>query len=140
MQGKETIMSLFNQLIPFQSLRPVRRNGGSDDEQKYVIPAYRVREANDAFGLEVFVPGVVKKGVELEVEQDQLVITARRDWKAPEGWSEVFRETPAEDYRLRLNLSESVAVDKINAELEQGVLRVTLPKAEELKPRKIEIH
>lgn len=133
-------MSLFNQLIPFQGLRPARHNGGPDDGKTYVIPAYRTKESDDAFGLEVFVPGVAKKAIELEVEQDELIITARRGWKAPKEWSEVFRETSDEDFRLRLNLSDAVNVDKINAELEQGVLRVTLPKAEELKPRKIEIN
>ena len=133
-------MSRFNQLIPFRSLRPVRRDGGPDDGQKYMIPAYRTKEADDAFGLEVFVPGVARKAIELEVEQDELIITARRGWKAPEGWSEIFRETSDDDFRLRLNLSDAVDIDKINAELEQGVLRVTLPKAEELKPRKIEVN
>lgn len=133
-------MSLLNQLIPFQSLRPVRRNGGSEDGQSYVVPAYRTKEAGDAFGLEVFVPGVAKKSVELEVEQDELIITARRGWKAPEGWSAIVRETSDDDFRLRLNLSDAVNVDKIHAELEQGVLRVTLPKAEELKPRRIEVN
>lgn len=132
-------MSLFNQLIPFQNLRPARRNGGSGEGEQFLTPAYRVKEADDAYGLEVFVPGVAKGAVDLEVEQDQLVITAKREWKAPEGWTPVFRETPELSYRVRLDLSEAVDVDKINAELEQGVLRVTLPKAEELKPRKIEI-
>jgi len=131
-------MSLFTELIPFQGFRPVRKNGDSSEE-RFVTPAYELKESNDAYGLELFVPGVAKDDVELSVDQGELVITARRRWKTPDGWSEVFRESSEAAYRLRLDLNETVNVDKINAELEQGVLRVTLPKAEALKPRKIEI-
>ena len=132
-------MNLFNQLIPsFQNLRAPRRNGENEAEA-FVTPAYDLKESAEAYGLEVFTPGVAKDAVELQVDQGELVITAHRRWKAPDGWNEVFRETADADYRLRLDLNEAVNVDNINAELEQGVLRVTLPKAETLKPRRIEI-
>jgi len=131
-------MSLFTELIPFQGFRPVRRNGDATDE-RFITPAYALKESSDAYGLELFVPGVAKDDVELSVDQGELVITARRRWKAPEGWTEVFRESTDDPYRLRLDLNEAVNVEKINADLGEGVLRVTLPKAEALKPRKIEI-
>ncbi|MGH8019432.1 MAG: Hsp20/alpha crystallin family protein, partial [Opitutaceae bacterium] len=105
----------------------------------YAVPAYDIKEADEAYGLEVIVPGVARDAVELNVEQGELVITARRRWKAPEGWSGLFRETADANYRLRLDLNDVVDVEKINAELEQGILRVTLPKAEAVKPRKIAI-
>lgn len=132
-------MSLFNELIPFRGSRATRRNGTVEDEQ-FVVPAYELKQAGDAYGLEVLVPGVTKDAVEIQIDQGELVVTARRRWKAPEGWTEVFRETAADaDYRLRVDLNESVDLDKINAELEHGVLRVTLPKAEALKPRRIDV-
>jgi HSP20 family molecular chaperone IbpA len=131
-------MTLFNQLIPFRSLVP-NRNTNAEPEETFIVPAHDLKEATDAYGLEVLVPGVAKDAVELAVDQGELVVTARRRWKAPEGWSEVFRETADANYRLRLDLNDAVDVDKINAELEHGVLRVTLPKAEALKPRKIDI-
>lgn len=131
-------MSLFSQLSPFQTFRPARRNGAEADAN-YVTPAYELKESKDAYGLEVFTPGVAKDAVEIQVDQGELVITARRRWKAPEGWTELFRETRDADYQLRIDLNDAVDTDKINAELEHGVLRVTLPKAEALKPRKIEI-
>ncbi|RME66864.1 MAG: Hsp20/alpha crystallin family protein [Verrucomicrobia bacterium] len=130
-------MALFKDLVPFRSAVPANRAEG--EEERYIVPAYDLKEAHDAYGLEVDLPGVAKDDVNLEVEQDQLVITARRKWTAPKDWKEVFRETPAAHYRLRLDLNESVNVDGINAELCNGVLRVTLPKAEAIKPRRIEI-
>jgi HSP20 family protein len=131
-------MSLFSELVPFRSTRLARRNGSAEDE-RFVVPAYEFKQSGEAYGIEVFVPGVTKDAVEIQIDQGELVVTARRRWKAPEGWTEVFRETADADYRLRVDLNDSVNVDKINAELENGVLRVTLPKAEALKPRKIDV-
>lgn len=134
-------MSLFSELIPLRGLRPSRQNNGAADEERFVVPAYEFKQAGDAYGLEVLVPGVAKDAVEIQIDQGELVVTARRRWKAPEGWTELFRETVADaGYRLRVDLNDSVDVDKINAELEHGVLRVTLPKAEALKPRKIDVN
>jgi HSP20 family molecular chaperone IbpA len=133
-------MSLFNQLTPLRSHVPVARaNGDVTEQESYVMPPYNIKESDDAYGLEVLIPGVAKDAVELNVKQDELIVTARRRWKAPEGWSELFRETEDADYRLRFDLNAVVDVDKINAELEQGVLRITMPKAEAVKPRKISI-
>jgi HSP20 family molecular chaperone IbpA len=131
-------MSLFSDIIPFQGLRPARKNGEAEQEQ-FLTPVHDLKEAGDAYGLEVFVPGVEKDAVEMAVDQGELVVTARRRWKTPEGWTELFRETSDANYRLRIDLNEAVNIDKINAELENGVLRVTLPKAEAIKPRKIDI-
>ncbi len=133
-------MSLFSQIMPFQSARPANPRAEGNGEKQYAVPAYDVKESTDAFGLEVFMPGVAKDAVEISLDQGELVVTGQRRWKAPEGWTEIFRESSPLDFRLRLDLNEAVNVDKINAELEQGVLRVTLPKAEALKPRRIDIN
>lgn len=131
-------MTLFNQLIPFRSFSPARSESATEQET-FIAPPYELKESADAYGLEVFVPGVAKDAVELNVDKGELIITARRRWKAPEGWTEIFRETADADYRLRLDLNETVNLERINAELEQGILRVTLPKAEAVRPRKIDI-
>ena len=132
-------MSLFNQLLPsLQTARHALRGDAAEGEN-FLTPSYELKQNGDAYGLEVFVPGVAKDAIELQVDQGEFVVTARRRWKAPEGWTEVFRETSDADYRLRVDLNDAVDVDKINAELEHGILRVTLPRAEALKPRKIGI-
>jgi HSP20 family molecular chaperone IbpA len=133
-------MSLFSQLIPSRNVRPTAGASAANGEKEYTIPAYEVKESTDAFGLEVFMPGVAKDAVEISIDQGELVVTGARTWKSPEGWTEVFRESSSLDFRLRLDLNDAVNVDKINAELEAGVLRVTLPKAEELKPRRIDVN
>lgn len=133
-------MSFFSQIMPFQSTRQITRGTPpANGEREFVVPAYEVKESNEAFGLEVFMPGVHKDAVEINVDQGELIVTGVRNWKSPEGWTEIFRESSPLDYRIRLDLNEAVDVDKINAELENGVLRVTLPKAEALKPRRIDV-
>lgn len=132
-------MSFFNQLLPLRSRLASRNPGDATDEARTVVPAYNLKETDEAYGLDIRVPGVSKDAVDISVDQDELVVTARRRWKAPEGWTAVVRESVEVDYRLRLDLNEAVDVDKINAELTNGVLVVTLPKAEALKPRKIAV-
>jgi HSP20 family protein len=65
--------------------------------------------------------------------------TARRAWNPPTDWTPVYREIPQADYRLVLEVDHRVNRDGIRAELNQGILTLTLPKSEAVKPRRIEI-
>jgi HSP20 family protein len=89
--------------------------------------------------LTAHVPGATASDVETIVDGEKLVVNARRNWSAPESWTPVHREIARADYRLVLELGRRVNRDGITAQLTQGVLTLTLPKVEELKPRKIEI-
>ena len=73
------------------------------------------------------------------VDGENLTVFGRRTWTAPATWAPVHREIGGADYRLVLELDKRVNRDAVKAELQQGVLTLTLPKAEALKPRKIEI-
>lgn len=104
-----------------------------------VMPRYRVEENADAYVITAYVPGAAPADVESLVDGETLIVNARRNWRAPEGWTPVHREIARADHRLVLQLDRRVNRDGIKAQLTQGVLTLTLPKAEELKPRKIEI-
>jgi len=105
----------------------------------YRRPLYTVTESAEAFDLDVLVPGVEKQGVALSLDDGVLAITATRTATAPEGWRPLRREIPAEDYRLALRLNVPVDEGRIEATVADGVLRVRLPKAEEVKPRQIQV-
>ncbi|MEO0509180.1 MAG: Hsp20/alpha crystallin family protein [Verrucomicrobiota bacterium] len=102
-------------------------------------PAYDVSENADAFNLEVSLPGVSRDGVDISVEDDTLQITGTRTGVADNGWQALRRELPAGDYRLSLRLNVEVNEAKIKARVENGVLELTLPKADAAKLRKIKV-
>lgn len=134
-------MTLFNQIVPRLSRAVGRREpeGAATEPEFTVKPAYEVRESAEAWGLTVHLPGVAKDGLELTAEDGRLVVRGRRGWKAPAGWTAVYRESVDAPYELELEHDNTVDVDKIHAELKDGVLRISLPKAEAVKPRKIAI-
>ena len=68
-----------------------------------------------------------------------VTIRGRRGWKVPAGWTALYRESADAPYELALTHDNTVDVEKIHAELKDGVLRVSLPKAEAVKPRKIAV-
>ena len=106
---------------------------------RVVTPRYNVRENADAYVLTASVPGVDRSSLETTLDGETLTITGRRTFTVPADWTPVHREIPQADFRLVLEVDRRFNRDGIKAELTQGVLTLTLPKAEAVKPRKIEI-
>ncbi|MGB1127911.1 MAG: Hsp20/alpha crystallin family protein [Opitutales bacterium] len=102
-------------------------------------PAYDVSENTDAFSVRVSLPGVSRDGVDLSIEDETLTITGTRTSPVGEAWRPLRRELPKGDYRLSLRLNVEVNEAKIKASVQDGVLDLTLPKADEVRPRKIKI-
>ena len=98
-----------------------------------------VWEADDAYHVELDVPGVAKDAIELTFEQGTLQIVADR--KQPEGERKGLHEERAYGKVTRsLSLSEAVDPDSIAAELLEGVLHVTVAKVPEVQPKRIDIN
>lgn len=136
-------MSLLNAIIPSFSRFPARRNNGSwqrHDLGPTVKPAYEIKETDEAYGVTVYLPGVAKDGVDLTAGQDEVRIVGRRAWKRPEGWTALYRESSDAAFELLLSHDNAIDTEKIAAELRDGVLRVSLPKAEAVKPRKVAVN
>jgi HSP20 family protein len=115
---------------------PRTQNAG---QRRTVSPRYTVKENADAFVVTAYVPGVDRTALETQVDGEHLMVSARRTWTPPQDATAVYREIPAADYRLVLELDHRVNREAVRAELTQGVLTLTLPKAEAVKPRRIEI-
>jgi HSP20 family molecular chaperone IbpA len=130
-------MSLLTTLIPPHFRQ--RENNGTQLADA-IRPAYEVKETEDACGVTVHLPGVAKEGLELTAEEGQFRIVGRRAWKQPEGWTTLYRESADAPFELALAHDNVVNLDAIAAELRDGVLRVSLPKHEALKPRKIAVN
>ena len=132
-------MSLVNTLIPSLSRSPAERQRSNEDLGPTVKPLFEVKETNEAYGVTAYLPGVTKDGLEITAEAGELRIVGRRAWKQPEGWTALYRESADAPYELVLTHDNAIDADKIAAELRDGVLRISLPKAEAFKPRKIAV-
>jgi HSP20 family protein len=107
--------------------------------RRILIPRYNVRETANAFVVTAYVPGVERSAIETSVHGESLTVQARRTATVPSEWTPLHRESLEADYRLELELDQRINRDAVEAGLNQGVLTLTLPKAEATKPRRIEI-
>lgn len=107
--------------------------------RKWQRPLYDVSEDQDAFTVRVSLPGVNRDGVEISLDDETLNVVGTHTGDVPEGWRPLRRELAEGDYRLSLRLNVPVNESKIKAHVENGVLDLSLPKADEVKPRKIKI-
>jgi HSP20 family protein len=111
----------------------------ASQQRRTIVPRYDVQETADAFVVTAAIPGVDRSALETHVDGENLIVHARRAWNPPTDWTPVYREIPQADYRLVLEVDHRVNRDGIRAELNQGILTLTLPKSEAVKPRRIEI-
>ncbi|MDQ6621973.1 MAG: Hsp20/alpha crystallin family protein [Verrucomicrobiota bacterium] len=118
--------------------RAENRSNGQQRTEQFVAPVATVDETADGYTLQVEMPGVSKDGLEMWVEKNELTIIGRRTLPAVQG-TIVHRESRRENFRRAFELDPSINAGKISAKIEQGVVTLTLPKAEQVKPRKIAV-
>lgn len=107
-------------------------------ERDYVAPEVNIFETTESYLLEADMPGVSKEGLEILLEGNSLTIVGRRMPKLEPRKAElIHRECLEADFRRVFELDPAIDSKKISARMEQGVLTITLPKAEKVKPRKI---
>jgi HSP20 family protein len=115
----------------------LRRENGSA-ETSYVSPAVNIFETKDSFILEAEMPGVNREGLEITLEGTGLTLVGRRDDFVTDAEAS-YRESKPAHFRRVFELDPALDTEKINARMEQGILTLTLPKAEKVKPRKIAV-
>ena len=104
----------------------------------YYSPTVDIYETEDAITLLADLPGVDKDGLDINVEDRQLTVTGLV--KEPEERLQaVYSEYGIGGYTRSFKLGDAIDQSKISASLKDGVLTLVLPKADTLKPRKIEI-
>ena len=104
----------------------------------YYYPAVDIYETEDAITLLADLPGVEKEALDINVEDRQLTITGLVK-ESKERLQPVYSEYGIGGYTRSFKLGDTVDQSKISASLKDGVLELVLPKADRLKPRKIEI-
>jgi HSP20 family protein len=114
------------------------RDGDRAQTEAFVAPPASVIEAGDGYKLEVEMPGVSKDGLDISVENNELTIIGRRSLPVVEG-TVIHHESRPENFRRTFELDPSIDANKISARVEEGLVTLTLPKAEHVKPRKIAV-
>ncbi|MBZ3906790.1 Hsp20/alpha crystallin family protein [Streptomyces sp. NPDC051773] len=101
-------------------------------------PLADVTESDDAFHIEIELPGVKSKDINVDANGQELVVTGEIKEKESKG---VLRRSTRRigSFEYRLRLPGEVDTERINARMSDGVLNITVPKAEVAKPRRIEI-
>jgi HSP20 family protein len=107
-------------------------------QRSYMSPRVNITETKDGYLLEAEMPGVSKEGLELLLEGNELTLVGRRQAELT-GLDLLYRESVSRDYRRTFALDPTIDSSKIDARMENGVLKLHLPKAEQVKPRKITV-
>ena len=134
---KQTLDPFFN----FDSDRffNIKRNRGQIDEEVN-LPKVNVTEDENFFHLEAETPGMKDKDINIEVHNGVLTIKGHKENKSDtEKENYHIREFSSQSFERSFKLSDRVDTEKVSAKIDNGVLKVDLPKHVQIKPKKIEV-
>lgn len=107
------------------------------EENRYMVPPVDIYETDNALAVIVDLPGVKNDDVDIRVDQDILTIKGKVRYEPPKD--QIRGEFNLLDFFRQFQLNDEVDQEKISAESKNGVLTITLPKAEKSKPRQIKV-
>jgi HSP20 family protein len=109
-------------------------------DQSYGYPLIDVAEKENETVVIAELPGVKKEDVGVTFEDNVLTIKGeRKPYEIPEDSRVLLNEVRVRNFSRSITLAHEVDADKISAELNDGILRIVLPKSEKAKPRTIEL-
>lgn len=113
--------------------------GSNVQQQQYVVPPVDVFENDASITLLADLPGVPREQLNVRVDGDTLVLEATAAITGPRDLELVYGEAQCPAYRRQFTLSRELDTSRVEAQLKDGVLKLTIPKAEEARPRRIEV-
>ena len=120
-------------------------SGGREDpadsrrDETTMLPLVDVVE--DASGIMVIadLPGVAKESLDVRVEADTLLIEGNITIRTPDEMTASHAEVEVTRYRRQFTLSKELDCEQVDASLNQGVLRIRIPKAADAQPRRVAV-
>lgn len=109
-------------------------------QARYFVPNTDIYETDDALTIVMEVPGVEKQHIDVTLEDDVLKIEGKIDHSKYEGMEPVYSEYNVGHFARTFSLSNKIDQGGIAADLQDGVLTVTLKKSKEAQPRRIAIN
>ena len=126
--------------MQLQEKREVEKESGESTRPgSFFVPAVDIFENGNEITVLADMPGVDGKRVDIDLRKNTLTIQGRIGRQEGEEETSVYREFNWGDYYRQFTISDVIDRNKITAKMDQGVLRLRLPKAEKAKPQKIRV-
>jgi HSP20 family protein len=128
------------QELQVQQKREVEKKQESTVPARVYVPVTDIFETDAALVLALEMPGVDRENINVKLESGVLTIAGEIHFAKYEGLYPVYTEYNVGNYARSFQLSSDIDQDRISADLKDGVVMLTLPKAEKAKPRKIKVN
>jgi len=110
-----------------------------NNEEYVLVPPVDIYENENEFVIKAEMPGVNKDGVNVTLDNNELEINGKINGNLPDKNDLKYSEFNLHNYHRKFNVGDIIDRNALKAGLDNGILTVTLPKKEEVKPKKIEI-
>ncbi|MGZ5278978.1 MAG: Hsp20/alpha crystallin family protein [Pseudobdellovibrionaceae bacterium] len=109
-------------------------------DKDWYVPSFDVNETEEAYLLSVDLPGVKKEDVNIDVSNNVLTVSGERkhEYESKEKGSRRYEQSYGQ-FTRSFTLPTAVDAEKVEANMEDGVLKIALPKSEQTKPHKIQV-
>jgi HSP20 family protein len=128
------------QELQVQEKRELEKKQEATVPARTFVPTADIFETEASLTVVMEMPGVDKSNVDISIEDGVLLVQGRLDFAKYEGMQPLYTEYNIGHYRRSFSLSNKINQEKIGAEMSDGVLTLSLPKAEEAKPRRIAVN
>jgi HSP20 family protein len=123
-----------------QGKLPAQQEGGERTRERPVFrPRIDIYETDQGLVLAADLPGVKPQSLDVQLENRILTIHGRVEDDAPEGYGRLYQEYEIGDFERQFTLAGDFDAEKVTANLENGVLRLTIPRAPEPQARRIDV-
>jgi HSP20 family protein len=128
-----------SQELQVQQKREVEKKTEGTTPGRVFVPVTDIFETPEALTVALEMPGVDRNSLEARVEDNVVTIEGRIDFAKYDGMQPVYTEYIVGHYARSFEISNKIDQSKISAQMKDGVVTIVLPKAEQAKPRKIEV-
>ena len=129
-----------SQELQVQQKREVEKKTEGTTPGRIFVPVTDIFETPEALTVVLEMPGVDRDSIEASIENDVVTIDGRIDFAKYEGMQPVYTEYNVGHYARSFEISDKIDQNKISAQMKDGVVTIVLPKAEQAKPRKIQVN
>ena len=126
--------------MPWDPFREMAPFWPGEDQPVHFAPEFEVKETQDAFVFKADLPGIKEKDLEITMTGNRLTISGKREAEKEQNTDVYYaRECSYGGFTRAFTLPSTVDTSNVKADYKDGVLRITLPKREEAKPKQIEV-